>query len=62
MSQAELYKAINSCLKPVKEDIAEVDKRVRAIMTQLDTIEQRVKGLNDQLTNIEEAVKPKSKV
>jgi predicted nucleic acid-binding Zn-ribbon protein len=61
-SKGELYKAINFCLKPVKEDLANIDVRAKAISTQLDQIESRVKALSNQLGNIEEAVKTKSKV
>jgi predicted nucleic acid-binding Zn-ribbon protein len=57
----DLYKAINACLKPVKDDLADVDKRVKAIMAQLNEIEKRVKTLSNQLTNIEDAVKEKTK-
>lgn len=57
----ELYKAINYCLKPVKKDIDDVDKRVRQIIEQLNSIEGRVKSLGDQLTNIEKAVEEKAK-
>lgn len=49
ISRNELYKAINSCLKPVKENIAEVDKRVQSIMSQLDQIEVRVRILAPNL-------------
>jgi septal ring factor EnvC (AmiA/AmiB activator) len=58
---ADLYKAINACLKPVKDDLAKVDDRVKAIMAQLDQIEKRVKALSTQLVTIEEAVKQKPK-
>ncbi len=61
MSSPELYKAINACLKPVKDDLAKVGERVKAIMGQLDMIEKRVKTLSDQLTIIEKAVAQKSK-
>ena len=61
ISKGELYQAVNSCLKPVKDDLADVDKRVRAIMAQLDKIEERVKNLGGQLTNIEKAVEEKAK-
>jgi len=59
VSRSELYKAINSCLKPVKDNIAEVDKRVQSIMSQLDQIEVRVKNISSQLDTIEESVKEK---
>jgi septal ring factor EnvC (AmiA/AmiB activator) len=61
-SKNELYKAINYCLKPVKEDLANIDKRAKEISNQLNQIESRVKALSNQLANIEEAVKTKSKV
>lgn len=59
--KGDLYVAINACLKPVKDDLGEVDKRVKAIMAQLDGIEKRVKDLGTQLTNIEQAIKEKVK-
>lgn len=62
ITEKELYEAINHCLKPVKQDLAIVDKRVKSIVAQLDKIEVRVKNLGDQLTNIEGAVKAKTKV
>ena len=57
----DLYKAINACLKPVKDDLGEIDTRVRAIISQLDNIEERVKNLGEQLTHIEKAVEEKAK-
>jgi len=59
ITRSELYKAINACLKPVKDDLAEIDKRVRAIMTQLDQIEGRIRDISSQLDTIEESVKEK---
>ena len=59
VSRSDLYKAINACLKPVKEDIAEVDTRIRAIITQLDQIEDRVKAISSQLDTVEESVREK---
>ena len=44
-------------LEPLKKDVAEVDAKIRGIMTQLDTIESRVKDLNRQLDSIEAKVK-----
>lgn len=61
MPTPELYKAINACLKPVKDGLAKVDERVKVIMGQLDIIEKRVKALSDQLTIIEKAVAQKPK-
>lgn len=60
-ASADLYKAINACLKPVKDDLAKVDVHVKEIMGQLDQIEKRVKALSEQLTNIEKAVAQKPK-
>jgi predicted nucleic acid-binding Zn-ribbon protein len=59
---ADLYKAINFCLKPVKEDLANIDIKVKEIGTQLDKIQARIKALSDQLANIEQSVNQKSKV
>ena len=56
ISRDQLYQAINSCLKPVKENLNEVDTRVRQIIVQLDSIESRVKVLQKQLTSIEKSV------
>lgn len=61
-SKIELYKAINSCLKPIKEDLTNIDKRAKDISVTLSQIEARVKALSDQLANIEDAVKTKAKV
>lgn len=61
MSQ-DIYRAVNACLKPVKDDLSKIDDKVKAIIGQLNQIEARVKNLSDQLTNIEESVKQKSKV
>ena len=57
-----IYQAVNSCLKPVKDDIDQISTRVQTISSQLDKIESRIKALSDQLTNIEDSVKQKSKV
>ena len=61
INRSELYKAINSCLKPVKEDLETIDKRAQAIIIQLDEIEGRIKDIKDQLDTIEDSIEEKVK-
>jgi septal ring factor EnvC (AmiA/AmiB activator) len=61
IKKGDIYVAVNACLKPVKDDIAQIDQRVKAIMVQLDIIEKRIKELNAQLTSIEDTIKQKPK-